>query len=146
MNVHEADEQMAAENLLVVLESEGCPVGFGMQSVLRIFHHTDTEPRVNTPPIPADFPRLELTDISGAPDRLCAPSRGWTAVVQTSIGPVAVCAERFVGIEELGGNPVVPLGRLANGSFGAHLQFREGEPLLILAPDFLAERVQEKTA
>ena len=142
--MYEADEQMATENLLVVLESEGCSIGFGMQTVVRIFHEVDTEPHATHPPIPTNFPRLELSEISGAPPRSGAPNPPWTALVQTEIGPVAVCADRLVGIEDLGPHPIIPLGRLPNGSFGIHLQWRDGEPLLILAPDFLAQRIQER--
>ena len=142
--MHEADEQMSGENLLVVLESEGFPIGFGMRTVVRIFHDADTEPCATTIPIPKDFPRLELTDISGAPARPGPTRSTWTAIVQTGIGPVAVCAEKFVGIEDLGSHPIVPMGRLSNGNFGIHLQVRDGEPLLILAPEFLAQRIQER--
>jgi hypothetical protein len=144
VSVHEADEQLATDNLLVILKSEGCPIGLAMGTVTRIFHHTDTESRSDGPPPPADFPRLELTEISGARPAPGPRTHGWTALVQTTIGPVAVGAETFVGIEDLGAYPIVPLARLDDGSFGIHLQFREETPLMIFSPDLLAQRVRER--
>jgi hypothetical protein len=144
--VHEADEQMATENLLVILESEGCTIGFGMGTVARIFHHTDTESRSDALLFAGDYPRLELTEISGARPSPGTRTWGWTALVQSPIGPIAVCAQTFVGIEDLGDYPIVPLTRLDDGSFGTHLQFRGSRPLLIFSPDLLAQRVRERNS
>ncbi len=141
----EEDESIAANNLLVILESEGCQIGVGMGSITRIFRSGGADGLNESASPQEEYPQLDLGELSGAGLREASPARPWVAMVRTNIGPVGIGADAFLGIEDLGTFPVVPLARLADGSFGIHLQLRQETPLMIFAPDFLAQRVQERT-